>query len=325
MPYVFGEFNEATVAAFATAATELASKSSFVPNRCFQVSLIDALDQHTDTSIMEAVSAVAKSHPQQEVRFARWQVTQTSLTVLLELDPAVAALERSLCSWLPRGQATPLAVTVGSIEAIPQEYHAAFLEAVQAGFPITSHSTGRLVGLAYENDDPDKPNPPAVALEGSPDSELLAPPPQPAPQPAIQAGKTPSQPASSLRRPSATKRTAVISTGVQPMELDRTVDRTICKRSKAARKRASGGAPSAAGSMVSAAATSSQRVVVVNQPPHLAHLSRPTQPPRAPARQQHQQHQQQHQRRRQHQQAASWRRQGQPPSKHKVWTRLESR
>jgi len=182
MPYIALQLDDHTTYALAEAAADMAARSAFVPERRpFHITLLGSLHHYHDEHVCKALKALGPTTPPVRGQFIKWDVTKRSLRVLVQCDDVVATLERNLQARLPRGRPwTCKHITIGSIAPIAPEHHTDFLAAVEAAFPITSESVFCASFLGHENDQDERPNLPAVQLEGSEQrAEEVSKPPEP--------------------------------------------------------------------------------------------------------------------------------------------------
>jgi hypothetical protein len=150
MPHAMLLLCERMTSALDAIATELSAKSGFVRDAAvpFHVPLLGSLHSYGKPEIGAALSSAASRSAPMAGRCIRWEVTRRTIRLLVELD-GDQSIEENLQRRLPRGKTwKPRSITIGSIEAIEQTHHAAFLAAVEQAFPIVDASTFECAALA---------------------------------------------------------------------------------------------------------------------------------------------------------------------------------
>ena len=159
--------DSSTADAIWTATSDMASHSPFLPEQCTpHITILGSLHVYAEANIIAAAKTAAAQCGPVAGRFVKWQLTKSKLRVLVEVE-SLPELQRALQSRLPKGRTwQPLHINIGSIKDIDPALHKAFLDAVEAAYPIVRESTFTASILEYENDDVDRPNPPCVNLQG---------------------------------------------------------------------------------------------------------------------------------------------------------------
>lgn len=143
MPYLCAVFDEATQAVIAEAAARFAASSAFTfdKDHKFHIPVIGSLHVYNRDEIATAIEGFKTDSTPLQGHFVRWEASPSArLRAVVALAPHEGLVRSS--QLLPQGREwrDELFVDIGSLAAINRADWVAFVDAVEAAFPITSSS-----------------------------------------------------------------------------------------------------------------------------------------------------------------------------------------